>query len=1194
MKLRARCTFRLLTACLLVASFSGNLRAEGLILDSLLTISSPTTFDSVVIQSAGILTADAKITCAGSFRVQSGGIVTHTVRYTAGLVLNVSGTLTVASGGSIDVTGKGLLGGPGGSAVNRLGEAYDPVTGAIVRVTPEVSGGSYGGLGGGQYSPVYGDERNPTQLGSGGGGGAWLNGQPGGTGGGAVVITASVLVLNGSIRADGGMAPGPSSGGGGSGGTVNIDVGEWSGAGQITANGGSALTGLGSSSGGGGRIAVQYQTRSYIGTYLARGTARINQDYSAAGTAGTIYLKDKGAAYGDLIIDNGGVTGFNNANVTLVDVYGARTFRNVDVRNQGQLRIDTTMSSFMVKGSLEVLGSSRLERLSSWIQSGGQIIVDSTSILIIHDSLHIVEGAILSGSGTIEAIVANSGLVAPGYNSTGCLTIDGNYIQAPEGTMSIKISGPDIGVSYDQLKVSNFARLGGSVSLSIADGYQPTGGSHFWIVSCPDVTDTFVSLTGCDTSLYGLTYTKTGVMLNAGSNLLGNSTTDNVAILSPSGATAFNVLLRDMNNNPVIGSLDAWLDFSDANAIIPCASNTTWPLVYPSSPSGPDGSLTFRVGAGGCSQDSMKVMSSHGPIAKVPVRSLDINGGLLVTASDFTGGICNDYNNDGVIDSKDWDFFVNYLGQTCIDVPANYTNLTVFTIPGPGAIYQGDTIQVCAKVVNTLDENMVLDSVIFATANWGISLPWTEFGRFTSTTLNRLDSVTLCKPFLVPPAGHGCFQVHIYPRFLETVSKSVATLMPTANDSVVYGVRKEGGNYWAYIGISNGQELGAVQYDSVTEIPDYSTARFLGETQAQLLASVGMDQSANIQILQSDIVGTASSLWMNGFPGFAGTQGELQILNGISGDLAFARSKSTPRGQNAVNKQKFSICEGNPSECSGPEPSPDGCSCLPNGDWKRCCDLHDLCYFAGGSDWDRRKCDLALRDCIGGALGDIGYVLVRIWGGSHFCHRPIPPANPTPGKVVQLNVDAQKIPSGSRLVGRQKDHGSNQSASVSSPLQRDTVYLFNIPVGNSNGDSLIILVNSFLPPGWKYYLNRSGLILTPDTISGYIIPIEPVTCQDTGRIIISAYTMSEQYAGNAEVMVVGDTCDYVCGDADGEGTINIADAVFLINYIFVGGPAPQPLAAGDVDCGGTINIADVVYLINYIFSHGAQPCAGCK
>ncbi len=68
---------------------------------------------------------------------------------------------------------------------------------------------------------------------------------------------------------------------------------------------------------------------------------------------------------------------------------------------------------------------------------------------------------------------------------------------------------------------------------------------------------------------------------------------------------------------------------------------------------------------------------------------------------------------------------------------------------------------------------------------------------------------------------------------------------------------------------------------------------------------------------------------------------------------------------------------------------------------------------------------------------------------------------------------------------------------------------------------------------------------------------------------------------------------FLCGDADGNGAVSIADAVFLINYIFAGGPAPNPPAAGDADCSGSISIADAVFLINYIFGGGAPPCAAC-
>ncbi len=69
--------------------------------------------------------------------------------------------------------------------------------------------------------------------------------------------------------------------------------------------------------------------------------------------------------------------------------------------------------------------------------------------------------------------------------------------------------------------------------------------------------------------------------------------------------------------------------------------------------------------------------------------------------------------------------------------------------------------------------------------------------------------------------------------------------------------------------------------------------------------------------------------------------------------------------------------------------------------------------------------------------------------------------------------------------------------------------------------------------------------------------------------------------------------DYLCGDIDGSGAINISDVVYLIAYIFTAGPAPQPPAAADVDCDGMISIADAVYMVEYIFTHGEAPCASC-
>ena len=62
------------------------------------------------------------------------------------------------------------------------------------------------------------------------------------------------------------------------------------------------------------------------------------------------------------------------------------------------------------------------------------------------------------------------------------------------------------------------------------------------------------------------------------------------------------------------------------------------------------------------------------------------------------------------------------------------------------------------------------------------------------------------------------------------------------------------------------------------------------------------------------------------------------------------------------------------------------------------------------------------------------------------------------------------------------------------------------------------------------------------------------------------------------------------GDLDDNDQITISDAVYGINYIFAGGPAPDPIEVMDVDCNGSNSIGDMVYIINYIFSGGNPPC----
>jgi len=65
---------------------------------------------------------------------------------------------------------------------------------------------------------------------------------------------------------------------------------------------------------------------------------------------------------------------------------------------------------------------------------------------------------------------------------------------------------------------------------------------------------------------------------------------------------------------------------------------------------------------------------------------------------------------------------------------------------------------------------------------------------------------------------------------------------------------------------------------------------------------------------------------------------------------------------------------------------------------------------------------------------------------------------------------------------------------------------------------------------------------------------------------------------------------YICGDANGDGKVNVGDAVYVVSYVFRGGPAPTPMDAGDANCDGKVNVGDAVYIITYVFRGGPAPC----
>jgi hypothetical protein len=118
-----------------------------------------------------------------------------------------------------------------------------------------------------------------------------------------------------------------------------------------------------------------------------------------------------------------------------------------------------------------------------------------------------------------------------------------------------------------------------------------------------------------------------------------------------------------------------------------------------------------------------------------------------------------------------------------------------------------------------------------------------------------------------------------------------------------------------------------------------------------------------------------------------------------------------------------------------------------------------------------------------------------------------------------------------------------------------------------------------------------GVLDGPGSILGIVLTADFVT--DQTALDFAQATVRDSWNQDFAFSTTGATIeimDYQCGNVNASIDVDIDDVVYLISYIFTGGPAPVPYISGDVNCSGYVDIDDVVYLINYIFGGGPAPC----
>jgi hypothetical protein len=155
----------------------------------------------------------------------------------------------------------------------------------------------------------------------------------------------------------------------------------------------------------------------------------------------------------------------------------------------------------------------------------------------------------------------------------------------------------------------------------------------------------------------------------------------------------------------------------------------------------------------------------------------------------------------------------------------------------------------------------------------------------------------------------------------------------------------------------------------------------------------------------------------------------------------------------------------------------------------------------------------------------------------------------------------------------------------------DTIIWYNDVWGNLYGDFIGCPAGAG-DTAWGTNFNKTpcdsfyNIVRNPlfaDTIDFKLLCNSP--CIDAGDSSVQVPD-----SGGCRIDIGKNEFPYIIGDANGDYGIDMADVVFIVNYLFIGGPAPCPYHLGDTNCDGSIDISDIVCLVNYLFCGYPIPC----
>ncbi|MGB2698340.1 MAG: FG-GAP-like repeat-containing protein, partial [Candidatus Zixiibacteriota bacterium] len=139
---------------------------------------------------------------------------------------------------------------------------------------------------------------------------------------------------------------------------------------------------------------------------------------------------------------------------------------------------------------------------------------------------------------------------------------------------------------------------------------------------------------------------------------------------------------------------------------------------------------------------------------------------------------------------------------------------------------------------------------------------------------------------------------------------------------------------------------------------------------------------------------------------------------------------------------------------------------------------------------------------------------------------------------------------------------------------------FIYPQNGYDDDSLYKYLST---PGYSVYGSGNEADYNIVT-TGRVIPAQSFPAADTYSVAYALAVSDQHDVAHLDTLV-----DMVlCGNANRDNTVSVADIVSVINYLFKSGSEPW-LYMSDCDADGEVTIADAVCLVHYMFKSGYPP-----